>query len=148
VHHGDVCDVRAVSAMGKRLFFGASFVWIALPLAAACGSHVETGGKGGSGTITLPCHEPTVRYPPVRNGCGKAADCTIAVVTIDCCGSRAAVGINVNDVPLLEEAETKCARAARCDCNQNPTRADDGESADLGAIQVACDTGVCRTFVP
>jgi hypothetical protein len=153
--------------MKDKRYLGLLFVLVALPLAAACGSSVATGGSGAGGsaggaggagggtggaggdeTITLTCHVDTVKYPPVHKGCAAAADCAVAVYTTDCCGTLAAVGIDADDYPSIEMAETACKNGAICDCVPMPTKAEDGKSGDLAAIQLACDMGVCTTFLP
>ncbi|UQA57764.1 hypothetical protein [Polyangium aurulentum] len=152
---------------GKR-YLGVLFALVALPL-AACGSDVETGGTGGSAsgtggaggqggtggaggqggdssTITLTCHADTVKYPTVSRACESDPDCAIAVYTVDCCGSLAAVGIDTHDYPLIEDAETQCKNAALCDCAPKQTVDEKGQSGDYVALSPLCEMGICRAY--
>jgi len=160
--------------MKLRRYLGSILLLSALPLALACGSEVEggaggaggaggsgaTGGSGGSGgaggsggsggsTVTLTCFNDSVQFPPASKACATDQDCGQILHVIDCCGSLAAVGLHVDDLPAVSMAEQQCGTHALCDCIAQPTVAEDGTSANNDAIQVGCDNaGLCSTYLP
>lgn len=88
-------------------------------------------------------------FPSFDQTCGSDSDCLVAVHQIDCCGSRAALGININEGPRFDYDEAICrGQYPACDCVDRGILADDGQSAYYEAdVGVACSEGSCTTFV-
>jgi len=68
---------------------------------------------------------------------------------INCCGSRAAIGINYLEQERFDEAEAICeAQYPACDCFDRGILAGDGQSTfDAARVAAFCNEGTCATFV-
>jgi len=95
------------------------------------------------------CFPPPPVFPTFDQACGSNSDCQVAVHQIDCCGSRAALGINIDEGARFDLDEGICRdQYPACDCVDRGILADDGQSAYYEAdIGVACNEGICTTFV-
>lgn len=103
------------------------------------------------------CSEPPIvcrpgpphTFPQFDRTCGIVDDCDIGFHQIDCCGSRAAIGINSGERDNFDGAEANCeAQYPPCGCAPRPTSAEDGQQTrDESRISVRCANGECRTFV-
>jgi len=97
----------------------------------------------------LVCESGGGGFPPLDKACTAASDCFVALHQINCCGTQVAVGLNQTAYGAFATGEGSCAAAfAECDCALVPTEAEDGRTEAVGAIQVRCETGLCRTYVP
>ncbi|HEY0135744.1 MAG TPA: hypothetical protein VGB85_16785 [Nannocystis sp.] len=96
------------------------------------------------------CNEDPPVFPDFDESCGVAEDCAIVFHQIDCCGSKAAWGVNADVAKAFGDAEAMCVmQYNQCDCPTLPPVADDGKSAeDPALIQVDCNDGQCQTYVP
>lgn len=94
--------------------------------------------------------------PEGTDACGDAAatsktctvdtDCAIGVHQINCCGTSVALGIAASQASAFAADEAACAASyPACGCAAQQTKAEDGNSGD---IQVKCDAGQCKTYVP
>jgi hypothetical protein len=106
----------------------------------------DTGDGDGDGDPIM-CPE---QFPSFDKTCADTSECAIALHTISCCGSNAAIGINANELGAFEAAEAICdGQYPECECAPFPTSAEDGNSSeDPGLIVVACVDGSCTTSVP
>lgn len=92
--------------------------------------------------------EPTV-FPTFAKACSADGECAIAAHQINCCGTKAAIGIQAATSADFAAAEQACeAQYPKCKCAAAPTKAEDGKSEQDGAIKVHCAAGQCATFVP
>ena len=83
--------------------------------------------------------------PPTRT-CTVDADCAVVFLNRDCCGSALATGVSVSDLPRAKVQERECpAVQARCECEAQPTVADDGSTERSGSVSVRCLQRACRT---
>lgn len=87
--------------------------------------------------------------PPTRV-CTVDADCAVVFLNLDCCGTGLATGVSVVDRARAEVQERECpAVVARCECEAQPTVADDGSTERSGPVSVRCVERACRTsFLP
>jgi hypothetical protein len=117
--------------------------------------HAADTGIGGCSASADSGH-----FPAFADACSSLSDCVMVLHQLDCCGSLAAIGINVavrNDFDVAEQ--TWQASCPACGCAQQPTNAQDGNVASsIASIHVACakpdagadagsGSGVCRTYV-
>lgn len=82
--------------------------------------------------------------------CNGPSDCSIGYVSVDCCGSLSAYGINVAEQSRFDESAKTCGVAAVCDCAPKLARSEDGETslyADHHDIQVGCLDRRCITYI-
>ncbi len=85
--------------------------------------------------------------------CTTDLDCAGDLHQINCCGTHAAIGMNVSEVASFSELEATCAASyPRCRCAVFPTQTDSGETLEVeGDLQVACvsrgPTNICLTYV-
>jgi hypothetical protein len=120
--------------------------------------NAETGDVGEGDTSTgdgdgdgdgdpILCPE---QFPSFDKACTATNECAIAMHTISCCGSIAAIGINAAELAAFEAAEAVCdGQYPECDCAPFPTSAEDGSSSeDPSLITVECVAGSCTTSVP
>jgi hypothetical protein len=85
--------------------------------------------------------------PAPPKACGQTSDCTIALKTIDCCGSQRAVGLAKFAKDAWAKAELACAQGmAICDCSPKPLQFEDGLSGGDGLMAVQCEAGQCLTY--
>jgi hypothetical protein len=131
--------------------------------AAACGNQSSggstggggTGGNGGStgstgsGAVECSGAHPDM-FPTFDKTCSADADCFIAFHQTDCCGTRAALGLNSSQKAAFDAAEKTCEmQYPGCGCAQGPTTTEDGKSSvDETMIQVKCNAGMCATLLP
>lgn len=87
--------------------------------------------------------------PPTR-ACTVDTDCAVVFLNRDCCGTALATGVSVSDLPRAEVQERECpAVVARCECQAQPTVADDGSTERSGSVSVRCFARACTTsFLP
>jgi hypothetical protein len=106
----------------------------------------DTGDGDGDGEPIM-CPE---QFPSFDKACTDTSECAIALHTISCCGSQAAIGINAAELAAFEAAETICdSQYPECECAPFPTSAEDGTSTeDPNLIAVECVGGSCTTSVP
>ena len=95
------------------------------------------------------CFPGMPEFPTFDQTCGSDSDCQVAVHQIDCCGSRAGLGININEGARFDDDEAICRRQyPACDCVDRGILTDDGQSAYYEAdVGVTCNEGTCTTFV-
>ena len=88
-------------------------------------------------------------FPMFDGSCRDGCDCRAAIHQINCCGSRAAIGINYLEQERFDEAEAICeAQYPACDCFDRGILADDGQSTfDAARVAAFCNEGTCATFV-
>jgi len=81
--------------------------------------------------------------------CASNTDCTQQLIYITCCGSEEAIGVGTSEVQAFQAFEKACNPVVpACGCPSGPTLAEDGKSALPNApIQVACNAGLCETYV-
>ena len=108
------------------------------------------GADGCTTCGTLVCDEvvcggASPRFPSFDRTCGMDVDCAVVSHQVDCCGSRAALGVAAREVVRFSEAERACASMfPACDCAAQPTTADDGTTGS-GDARVACVAGQCTS---
>lgn len=124
------------------------------------GSTTASGGSGGAGGATttttgsggadVQCAGENPYFPTFGKTCTSQDQCAVAIHQINCCGTRAAIGILAADSAAFAAAEATCeAQYPQCGCAQFPTKAEDGDTTtDESLIQVDCLAGSCSTFVP
>ena len=85
-----------------------------------------------------------------QTSCSDDSDCGVGMITLTCCGSQQATGVNAFDICGFMGAAGGCVANA-CDCAAQAEVADDGSHAadvTVNAV-VACLQGVCTTsFTP
>jgi hypothetical protein len=99
-------------------------------------------------TGKLTCQGYTM--PAFSKACAARGDCVIVTHTINCCGTKTAIGLAAKDRVAFGAEEAICdATYPKCGCATGPTQTDDGSSAPFsaGAIAVDCVAGVCTTYV-
>ena len=101
-------------------------------------------------SVELACESHGTTFPQLEKACTAATDCFVALHTVSCCGTQVAIGFNLSSKSAFTTAENKCDNAyPGCGCAEGPTMAEDGKSQQVGgAIDVRCDSGLCRTYVP
>jgi hypothetical protein len=106
----------------------------------------ETGDGDGDGDPIM-CPD---QFPSFDKSCVDVGECVIALHQTNCCGTLAAIGINVAEQAAFEAAEAICeSQYPGCGCAAGPTTAEDGNSStDDTAIVVDCVEGSCTTLVP
>ena len=107
----------------------------------------DTGPKDtGSG---VSCGAGTAEFPNFDKSCQNASDCVIVEHQINCCGTKAAWGINAKVLTSFNAAEALCQQQyPKCKCATMPTKADDGNTTLKGGnFEVDCVKGQCWTFV-
>ncbi len=93
------------------------------------------------------CSENGMSAPKPPKACGKTSDCTIAMKTVDCCGSQQAVGVAKYAKDAFEKAEFSCSKGMSvCDCAPKPIQFEDGLSGGDGLMAVQCEDGLCQTY--
>jgi len=87
--------------------------------------------------------------------CHGSADCTVAIHTVDCCGTMEYVGIAKADLADFSVCETAWSDSLpACGCAGMPPMAEDGHTvSDSTEVVVACvdftqSAGICQTSVP
>jgi hypothetical protein len=80
-------------------------------------------------------------HPAWARDCVTAEDCEISWSYLDCCGTGAATGVRKGAArPAVAPARISC------ECLAQPTRLDDGQTAeDPAQIELACDARTCTT---
>jgi hypothetical protein len=98
----------------------------------------------------ISCTGPNPTFPTFDKTCEQATDCFIALHTISCCGTQAAIGISIVERDRFDADEARCdAQYPGCGCAQGPTQAEDGRTAiDNSQIVVKCTSRQCVTSVP
>lgn len=101
-------------------------------------------------TSEVQCSAMASRFPMFDKSCRAASECHPAIHQVDCCGTRAAIGITLAEVRHFNDDEGICrAQFPACGCPQQPTSAEDGQRTDdESTIAVDCVRGQCRTFIP
>jgi hypothetical protein len=100
-------------------------------------------------TATIACSGDTIAFPKFAKECSGDEQCAIAKHQINCCGTKAAIGIQAAASEDFLAAEQVCeAQYPKCKCAVGPTQAEDGKTEQDGAIQVHCAASQCATFVP
>jgi hypothetical protein len=127
---------------------------------AACGGKVvETAGTGGAsgtsgsggagGSVAVDCAGSPPTFPTFSKACTADTDCFIAIHQTDCCGSTAAIGLNVSQQAAFQAAEKTCdAMYPGCQCMGSGPVAEDGKVGTLSQLEVNCQMGKCMTSVP
>jgi hypothetical protein len=115
--------------------------------AVVSSSSTSTAVSSSSGAA---CGDGGMPIPTQFKTCASAGDCTEQLIYVDCCGSQEAVGVSTSQVQPFQTFEKACNPVVpACGCKGNPTVAEDGKFALPNApIQVACNAGLCSTFVP
>jgi hypothetical protein len=106
-------------------------------------------GTGGAGaTSGVVCDGATHEFPTFDKSCADVADCVRKDHQVDCCGTLAAIGINVAEETAFDAAEAEClAQYPGCGCAPDETIAEDGNRSDF-SIELECSGGTCSTYVP
>lgn len=94
------------------------------------------------------CPIDYANWPAGMRACETVDDCGFVALTIDCCGSQAAVGIAEPFVEVIAADEAVCGPSLEvCDCAPDPIKTDDGKTAiDLLHVAFTCQDNVCRTL--
>ncbi|AKU98613.1 hypothetical protein AKJ09_05277 [Labilithrix luteola] len=101
------------------------------------------------GTLTCPSSDAGVTYTYDRS-CTAASDCVIGFLSIDCCGSQMAYGINAAAKSRFDETALTCGIRGVCDCAAEYVRSEDGATslyADHHDLQVGCADQRCITYI-
>jgi hypothetical protein len=111
---------------------------------SASTSTSSTSGTGGA------CPDGGMPIPAQLKSCTTQADCTQQLIYVDCCGRQEAIGVSASQVEAFQAFEKACNPVVpTCACDPGLTLAEDGQSVPPdAAIQVACSSGLCSTFVP
>jgi hypothetical protein len=89
----------------------------------------------------------------IARSCTTDADCVARVHQIDCCGTRAMIGIAASADSVYAASEPACvASYPGCGCPSGPTMTDSGETvSDPSSARAACVIRgpgmVCLTYV-
>ena len=126
----------------------ARLAMVAMLLGMACG------GTRGSARATPPLvhvSQPAGSAVPhaYPRHCDTSAECDVAWLPLDCCGTMRAAGVRWGSREALEK-EVRDARpfAASCECLAGPTLLDSGQTADaLTDLVVTCASRVCTTLL-
>jgi hypothetical protein len=104
----------------------------------------EPKGTPPASPLTVP-RDSTEPGPP--RTCRSANDCEIAWLTLDCCGSAAAIGVTHGSAKEVERRSQESPPfAGSCECLAAPTRLDDGTTATAPSdVVVMCEADVCAT---
>lgn len=79
-------------------------------------------------------------------GCKGPADCSIAWVPVDCCGTSRATGVAKAAEPHVLRQLAECREVPSCECLAQSTLLDNGERADEPQdIALECRRGRCVT---
>lgn len=109
---------------------------------------MTTGTTGDGGEVQCVGDPPV--FPEFSKECAVDGDCAVVFHQLDCCGSRAGIGIDADEVDAFNEAEALCtSQYPLCECAPQPTSAEDGQAAeDEAQILAQCVGNVCQSFVP
>jgi hypothetical protein len=118
--------------------------------AGGTGGGTGTGTTGSTGTGVQCGGANPSQFPSFDKSCNADADCSLVFHQVNCCGTKTAIGINNNEAASFAAAEAVCeSQYPACGCAEGPTTAEDGKTPDpSGMIQVHCDAGLCKSFVP
>lgn len=107
------------------------------------------GGLGLEGGVGM-CSASATLFSNIIKGCTIANGCIVVFHQIDCCGSKAAVGINHASKDAFDADEaTWLATCPACGCASRPTFAEDGKTAaQMSDFKVACVNNQCRSYAP
>jgi hypothetical protein len=87
-------------------------------------------------------------FPVFGRTCLDDGDCFVGLHQIDCCGTRAALGLSTTEREAFFAAEGACSSMyPACGCPEGETSADDGSSCFETPV-VHCDGGGCVTSCP
>ena len=113
----------------------------------AGGTGASTGTGGGSGGAPIDCS--AAAFGAFSKACATVGDCVIEIHQTDCCGSTVALGVSNAAAQAFQAGEAFCvAQFPGCGCDGMGPVAEDGQLGTVGQIQVSCQAGQCRTFVP
>ena len=109
----------------------------------------DEGGLGLDGGVGT-CSGSANLFNNVIKGCTVAGGCVVVFHQIDCCGTKAAVGINHASKDAFDADEAAwLATCPACGCAARPTIAEDGKTApQMSDFKVACVNNQCRSYVP
>lgn len=92
------------------------------------------------------CTDGGADVPVELRACTTDRDCTVAIEWVDRCGSIAAHGVRWDELGTFLAAERMCERPlAPCSGFSYAVSADDGQTAPMGGVAVACESGLCTT---
>jgi hypothetical protein len=136
--------------------FGLSF----LCLVGACGGNVVVdgdsgaGGAPGTGGSGIVCSDAGPQdIPAAERQCATISDCTIEPVPVQYC-ALFAVGVASSEVGAFQAYESACDQPGpthTCPIFTVVTLTQDGKSTPghvVDQAQVACQSGLCTTFMP
>lgn len=113
------------------------------PLDAALDTAADTSIEGVLCAISNP------KFPAFAKTCKADADCFVAIHQIDCCGTKAALGLASTQQTAFTAAEALCEQQyPDCKCMQQPTVAEDGYTAKDSEFKAICQAGLCQAVVP
>lgn len=90
----------------------------------------------------------TGAFPKFDDHCAAIDDCVLAQHTVDCCGSRVALGVRASQKAAFDTAEAKWRATLcqeTCDCKQSPLCDDVGHICATSSATLECSSGRCRT---
>ncbi len=94
------------------------------------------------------CAASNPKFPAFAKACGADADCFVAIHQVDCCGTKAAMGLASSQKAAFAAAEALCEQQfPDCKCAQQPTVAEDGYTASDSAFKAVCQAGLCKATV-
>ena len=117
---------------------------VAVGLACAAAPSAGTTRSRKSETVVRVAHgTESLEY---RVDCAAEQECSVAWLTVDCCGSQRALGVRASAARSLEARIQRLVPRASCECLASPTRLDDGQSTEApGDVRVSCRSGRCVT---
>ncbi len=106
--------------------------------------------SGTTGGEEVQCTADPPVFPEFSKACATDDDCAVVFHQVDCCGSRAGIGIDADEVDEFDAAEAICtAQYPGCECAQQPTTTEDGQATgDETQIQAHCVENLCESFIP
>lgn len=95
------------------------------------------------------CEMSNPKFPAFAKTCKADGDCFVAIHQVDCCGTKAALGLASTQQAAFTAAEALCEQQfPDCKCMQQPTVAEDGYTAKDSEFKAICQAGLCQAVVP
>ena len=105
-------------------------------------------GACTTAVVPVACTADPPKFPTFPKACFANDDCASVLRQVDCCGTKAAIGVAKSAQSLFEQAAAVCdSQYPKCKCMAQPTKAEDGQNAQAGAIVATCTKGLCLTGV-
>lgn len=95
------------------------------------------------------CTGSNPKFPSFAIICSSDTDCFVGIHQLDCCGTKAAIGLATTQQAAFSAAEALCAQQfPKCKCLQQPTMAEDGYTTADSGFKAVCQAGLCTAVTP